>query len=38
MTTSIDTLFDPSVKISEPYKQFIRECLQIDFDRRATPE
>ncbi len=38
MTTSIDKLFDQSVKVSEPYKQFIRECLQIDFDKRASPE
>lgn len=38
MTTHIDDLFDPSVKVSEQYKHFIRECLQIDFERRASPE
>ena len=37
MSTSIDELFDPSVRVSEQYKQFIRECLQVDFDRRAGP-
>lgn len=31
MTTAIDELFDPNVRVSENYKQFIRECLQIDF-------
>jgi serine/threonine protein kinase len=38
MKTSIDELFDSSVRVSEQYKQFIRECLQVDFERRAGPE
>lgn len=38
MNTSIDELFDPSVRVTEQYKQFIRECLQVDFERRAGPE
>lgn len=38
MTTTIDDLFDQSVKVSDSYKNFIRECLQIDYDKRASPE
>ena len=37
-TTSIDELFEPDVQLSQHYKQFIRMCLQIDYDKRATPE
>ena len=38
MNTSIDELFDPTIRVSEQYKQFIRECLQIDFEKRASPD
>ena len=36
--TPIEELFDPEVQLSEHYKKFIYSCLQIDFDKRATPE
>ena len=33
----IQQLFDPSVSISNEYKNFIFQCLQIDPLARATP-
>lgn len=35
--TKIDDLFESGVKISQNYKQFIRDCLRVDCDRRASP-
>ena len=37
MNTTIDELFDPSVTVSEQYKGFIRDCLKVDFEKRAGP-
>ena len=38
MQTNIEDLFDPAVPVSEHYKQFIRACLQVQIERRASPE
>lgn len=37
-TTPVTELFDSDVPLSEHYKHFIISCLQIDYDKRATPE
>lgn len=36
--THLDDLFEADVPLTDNYKHFIRACLQIDFDKRATPE
>ena len=37
-TTSVEELFDADVQLTDNFKNFITSCLQIDFDKRATPE
>ena len=38
MTVPIETLFDPSVPVSNAYKQFIAQCLKVDLSQRAGPD
>lgn len=38
MNVPIQNLFDPSVQVSNEYKNFIYQCLQVDPQVRATPQ
>jgi len=37
-STPIEELFDPEVPLTDQYKNFIVACLQISYEKRATPE
>ena len=34
----MEELFEPDVQLTDNYKHFIKACLQIDYDKRASPE
>ena len=36
--TPVEELFESDVQVTDNYKHFIKACLQIDYDKRATPE
>nr|VVW86790.1 unnamed protein product [Nymphaea colorata] len=36
--TPVDELFDSEIELTGHYKHFITSCLQIDYEKRATPE
>ena len=37
-TTNVESLFDSDIKVSEPYKKFMIDCLTIDYNKRVSPE